>query len=1460
MGSSRIAWRQALGWKRLADIASVLLVFGIIGADMAVATPASASTSASANSSAVKAVSSPSPKGQMTLAQAPASLQAAVERTLARQGAPAHSSLHATYENTSVLLSGTGWSAKVGLGTVGRSRSMAGVSGRLSTRHGGASYSRSGLEESFSQTSAGLEQAFTLSSRPKGSGPLEIELPVSGLTVRGSGSTLSLANRAKATVASYSGLRVIDSAGRAIAATMSAAEGGRAISIEIDDTGALYPLQVDPAWNEATALAAPIPQASAEFGYSVAISGSNAVVGAPDETVNSDSGAGEAWVFNNAGGTTWNEATALTAPSPQASAEFGYSVAISGSNAVVGAPDETVNSDSAAGKAWVYFNPSGPAWDEVAALTAPNAQADANFGNSVAISGSNIVVGAWCETVSGRASAGEAWVFNNPFATTWSEVTGLTAPNPQAGATFGSAVAISGSNAVVGADYGIDGDTEASEAWVFNSPSDTTWNEVAPLPNPSPQDYAYFGYSVAISGANAVVGAYGETLSGDIYAGEAWVFNNPSDTTWDEVTGLTAPSAQDDAYFRGSVAISGANAVVGALGETVNSDSAAGEAWVFNNSFATTWDEVTGLTAPSAQADANFGDSVAISGSNAVVGGSHEKVSNDSAAGEAWVYYTVVPTLSTTPTTNTSVSATTLSGTVNPNGDSDTGIGFCYSTSSTLSDCSGATSVAATTTTDSGSGTSGFSASATGLSAGTEYYFEIYATDSTSGLTSYSTDGTFTTAATPTLSTGTVTNTSNTASTLSGSVDPNGDSDTGIGFCYSTSSTLAACSGATPVAATTTTDSGSGTSSFSASVSGLSVGTTYYFEIYATDSAGLTSYSATGSYTTAATPSITVTNSPSSPKLGDTVTFSATVTGPAGGATPTGAVSWSLSGEVGTCDSTTGPTGSSNVAVYTCVISASAGGNYSATASYEGDNAYAPVASSPNTFSIARSSSTAQSSSTTSLSTSPETTSSYSSSVTITATVTSGATGTVDFEYSIDGLSYETVPDCGEQGLSSGTATCTTTALPGGTEDLEAVYSGDADYDTSTSAPSGFSVAATSQTISFSSRPPSSPSVGGTYTLGATAPGGSVSFTLDATSSGCSLKGAVVSFTGVGECVVDASVAPSADYLAATASQSFAIGQSSVAGLGSIAIRGVVAGDGQVLVSWSAPSNISSFNDVSYTVTASPGGESCTSTGKPGCLVTGLSDSVSYSFTVTATTDDPSFSSITSEASSPVTPSATPLESGSKTSKQKAFRAEIITPSGSVTSIPVRISTDTLVAAGEGLKVSIAASATTGKASHATVVLIEGGTVVITGAGFLPGSMIDFYAFFRPFLLGRVLVKANGKFSATLRVPRSLSVGPHSVHVQGFAASNKKLCVAIMIAVRKFVTLTVALNKFGVRVPYLTASMKSRLRKLAATILAQGAAQVVLTGYSHTMRRTERTLCRNQARAAARALRSVIDK
>jgi len=60
------------------------------------------------------------------------------------------------------------------------------------------------------------------------------------------------------------------------------------------------------------------------------------------------------------------------------------------------------------------------------------------------------------------------------------------------------------------------------------------------------------------------------------------------------------------------------------------------------------------------------------------------------------------------------------------------------------------------------------------------------------------------------------------------------------------------------------------------------------------------------------------------------------------------------------------------------------------------------------------------------------------------------------------------------------------------------------------------------------------------------------------------------------------------------------------------------AGDGQVLVSWTAPSNGGS-PITQYTVTASPGGSTCTTTGALSCKVGGLTNDTAYTFTVTAT-------------------------------------------------------------------------------------------------------------------------------------------------------------------------------------------------------------------------------------------------
>jgi hypothetical protein len=79
------------------------------------------------------------------------------------------------------------------------------------------------------------------------------------------------------------------------------------------------------------------------------------------------------------------------------------------------------------------------------------------------------------------------------------------------------------------------------------------------------------------------------------------------------------------------------------------------------------------------------------------------------------------------------------------------------------------------------------------------------------------------------------------------------------------------------------------------------------------------------------------------------------------------------------------------------------------------------------------------------------------------------------------------------------------------------------------------------QTITFTSTPPSSPLLQGTYAVSTTGGGSGnpVILSIDASSAtgACSLSGSTVQFTGIGTCVIDADQAGNADYLPATQTQ-----------------------------------------------------------------------------------------------------------------------------------------------------------------------------------------------------------------------------------------------------------------------------------------------------------------------------------
>ncbi|MFI5300704.1 MAG: hypothetical protein ACHREM_21690 [Polyangiales bacterium] len=352
------------------------------------------------------------------------------------------------------------------------------------------------------------------------------------------------------------------------------------------------------------------------FGISVAMSGSLAVIGADNKQP-----PGAAYIFAESG-SSWTQQAELYPSDGAAMDMFGNSVAIDGTTAIVGAFRKSIGPNTGEGAAYAFVQ-NGATWSQQQELVATGfGVTQYGFGSSVAVSGTTAIVGADAAYVN---ELGAAYVFTQ-HAAVWTQQQKLFASDGAYGSggsgdSFGCSAALDGTTAIVGARAAHAG---KGQAYIFVL-SGATWNQQQVLAASDGAAAEYFGSSVAIAGTTAVIGAPGGNV--------AYVFVQTG-STWSQQPDLR-PSDSTTKAFGSSVAIHGTTVLVGAGGTL--SLTGTDTAYLFTQT-GTTWKQQTKFGHASGTSDTKFGFSVALTSTEALIGAPFETVGTASYQGAAYLY------------------------------------------------------------------------------------------------------------------------------------------------------------------------------------------------------------------------------------------------------------------------------------------------------------------------------------------------------------------------------------------------------------------------------------------------------------------------------------------------------------------------------------------------------------------------------------------------------------------------------------------------------------------------------------------------------------------------------------------------------------------------------------------------------------------------------------------------------
>ncbi len=300
---------------------------------------------------------------------------------------------------------------------------------------------------------------------------------------------------------------------------------------------------------------------SDSFGCSVAISGTTVLVGAfSDDDLGERSGS--AYLFD---ATTGAQIAKLLAADGDTYDMFGFSVALKGNTAVIGAPGDACGMLSC-GSVYLFDTTTG---SQIGKLVAADASANATFGWSVSTDGKKVLIGAPGDNAPALDS-GSAYLFDLPSQT---ELFKLVPTNGAYADMFGTSVAIDGATALIGAPYNDDLGGQCGAAYAFDT---GTGAQTSKLLSPDGATAIWFGYSVSVAGSTALIGAPAAIDNG-AWSGSAQLIDL---TTGALITKLLPSDGAKGDFFAVTAAMDGTRAIGGAyFKDDLGTDS--GAAYVF---------------------------------------------------------------------------------------------------------------------------------------------------------------------------------------------------------------------------------------------------------------------------------------------------------------------------------------------------------------------------------------------------------------------------------------------------------------------------------------------------------------------------------------------------------------------------------------------------------------------------------------------------------------------------------------------------------------------------------------------------------------------------------------------------------------------------------------------------------------------------------------------------------------